>query len=160
MGNITTLTEMLDNAQLLKELHIVIAENQLDITSKDDLNAQIIEIDDYLGRNEYAQLLHKKNRVNIGTGILALPILLFCILLFAGKYSHYFSIGFDHQALLAQIFQLAFQNIGFILVYAILLFGLIIYFYRLNNQSKQAIQHTVALLMQQLERSNRGSKSI
>lgn len=87
MGNINILMESISNSQLLKEIHYILDENRLPIASKDELDSQVIELEKYLHGSEYSAINAKKNKVNIWTGVLALPILIASILLYLTKYT-------------------------------------------------------------------------
>lgn len=95
MGALRILGETLNNAEILKNMQYSIKDRRLPIALKEDLDEQVIEVEKYYGGEELRQLSSKKNKVNIWTGILAVPILLYCIFLFLSRYVHYFGINVD-----------------------------------------------------------------
>ncbi len=92
MGNLTILGEALESAEIMKNIQYHIKDNRLPISLKDDLNKQVIEVEKYFGEDDFEKLEIKKNKINIWTGVLAVPILIYCIALFLSRYVHNFGI--------------------------------------------------------------------
>jgi len=137
MNSLRVLSESLDNAELLKNLHYIIDEHHLPIRSKDDLNDQIIEIEKYLGQSEFSHLNTKRKKANIGTGILALPILIYCLFLFGSRYANNFGFNinaaeFNHTLLMGVI-----NYLWVVIIYALVFVSFIAYFYKLNKQTNE-----------------------
>ncbi|SPL69165.1 DUF6097 family protein [Acinetobacter stercoris] len=139
MNNFQILSESLDNAELLKKLHHAIDEHHLPINSKDDLNDQIIEIEKYLKENEFCNLLEKRKFVNLGTGVLALPVLIYCIFLFGSRYASNFGFNIDAAAVNHTLFIGIINYLWIVIIYALLFVGLVVYFYKLNKQANEKI---------------------
>lgn len=139
MSNFNILAESLDNAERLKRLHYIIDANKLPIISKDDLNHQIVEVEKFLGENDFTELNKKRKTVNIWTGILALPVLFYCIFLFLSRYAGYWGIALDVAQLNETLLMGAIHYVWLVVLYAVIFFGLIAYFYKLNKQANQAI---------------------
>ncbi|MEC5342274.1 DUF6097 family protein [Brenneria populi] len=135
MGYFNTLSQSIDNAQRLKELHQYIERHNVPVTSKDDLSHQIIEIERYLGGSTYANLDKRKRVANIMTGILALPLLIFALLLLFDRYQGYLGFGSDIGDMLKTIFLLTIEYLWAVILYAGVFAALVIYFYRLNSRA-------------------------
>ncbi|EXE63765.1 hypothetical protein J580_0887 [Acinetobacter sp. 1542444] len=147
MGNLTILGEALESAEILKNIQYHIKDNRLPISLKDDLNKQVIEVEKYFGEDDFEKLEVKKNKINIWTGVLAVPILIYCIALFLSRYVHNFGINIDVDVLNHMLFDNIFKYIWIVIIYAVIFFGLIGYFYILNNQSKKLIEKNVNKLL-------------
>ncbi|MBE2163144.1 hypothetical protein IIQ44_17020 [Acinetobacter oleivorans] len=147
MGNLRILGESLENAEILKDVQYDIKDRRLPISLKDDLNKQVIEIEKYFGEDDFEKLEVKKNKINIWTGILAVPILIYCIALFLSRYVHNFGINIDVDMMNHMLFENIFKYIWAIILYAAVFFGLIFYFYLMNNQSKKLIEKNVEKLL-------------
>jgi len=147
MGNLRILGESLENAEILKDVQYDIKDRRLPISLKDDLNKQVIEIEKYFGEDDFEKLEVKKNKINIWTGILAVPILIYCIALFLSRYLHNFGINIDVDMMNHMLFENIFKYIWAIILYAAVFFGLIFYFYLMNNQSKKLIEKNVEKLL-------------
>lgn len=147
MGNLRILGEALEGAEILKNVQHHIVDNRLPISLKDDFNKQIIEIENYFREDEFKKLEVKKNKINIWTGIFAIPILVYCIALFASRYAHNFGINIDVNMMNHMLFDSIFKYLWVVILYAAIFFGLIGYFYSLNNKSKQLIKKNVEKLL-------------
>lgn len=147
MGNLRILGEMLENAEILKDVQYHIKDKRLPISLKDDLNKQVIEVEKYFGETEFGKLELKKNKINVWTGILAVPVLIYCIALFLSRYIHNFGINIDVDMMNHMLFDNVFKYIWVVILYAAVFFGLIGYFYLLNNKSKQLIEKNVERLL-------------
>ena len=147
MGNLRILGESLENAEILKDVQYHIKDSRLPISLKDDLNKQVIEIEKYFGEDNFEKLEVKKNKINIWTGVLAVPILIYCIALFLSRYVHNFGINIDVDMMNHMLFENILKYIWAIILYAAVFFGLIFYFYLMNNQSKKLIEKNVEKLL-------------
>lgn len=147
MGNLRILGETLENAEILKDVQYHIKDKRLPISLKDDLNKQIVEVEKYFGETEFEKLELKKNKINVWTGILAVPVLIYCVALFLSRYIHNFGINLDVDMMNHMLFDNVFKYIWVVILYAAVFFGLIGYFYLLNNQSKQLIEKNVEKLL-------------
>lgn len=147
MGNLRILGETLENAEILKDVQYHIKDKRLPISLKDDLNKQVVEVEKYFGETEFEKLELKKNKINVWTGILAVPVLIYCIALFLSRYIHNFGINLDVDMMNHMLFDNVFKYIWVVILYAAVFFGLIGYFYLLNNQSKQLIEKNVEKLL-------------
>ncbi|ENX33845.1 hypothetical protein F889_02509 [Acinetobacter colistiniresistens] len=147
MGNLKILGEALESAEILKNVQHHIIDNRLPISLKDDFNKQVIEIENYFGEDEFKKLEIKKNKINIWTGVLAVPVLIYCIALFASRYAQNFGINIDVHAMNHMLFDGVIKYLWVVIVYAAIFFGLIAYFYSLNNKSKQLIKKNVEKLL-------------
>ncbi|MCU4434745.1 hypothetical protein KTH93_04540 [Acinetobacter bereziniae] len=139
MSNFQILSETLDNAEILKKLHYVIDEHRLPITSKDDLNDQIIEIENYLGESEFRSLQEKRKLVNLSTGLLALPILIYSIFLFGSRYANNFGFNIDAAVINHSLLMWVINYLWVVIIYAFVFIGLVAYFYKLNKQINEKI---------------------
>ena len=139
MSNFQILSETLDNAEILKKLHYVIDEHRLPITSKDDLNDQIIEIENYLGESEFRSLQEKRKLVNLSTGLLALPILIYSIFLFGSRYANNFGFNIDAAVSNHSLLMWVINYLWVVIIYAFVFIGLVAYFYKLNKQINEKI---------------------
>lgn len=146
MGNLRILGESLENAEILKDVQYHIKDRRF-ISLKDDLNKQVIEIEKYFGEDDFKKLEVKKNKINIWTGVLAVPILIYCIALFLSRYVHNFGINIDVDMMNHMLFENILKYIWAIILYAAVFFGLIFYFYLMNNQSKKLIEKNVEKLL-------------
>jgi len=147
MGNLRILGESLENAEILKDIQYHIKDRRLPISLKDDLNKQVIEIEKYFGEDNFEKLEVKKNKINIWTGVLAVPILIYCIALFLSRYVHNFGININVDMMNHMLFENILKYIWAIILYAAVFFGLIFYFYLMNNQSKKLIEKNVEKLL-------------
>ncbi|WP_151789934.1 DUF6097 family protein [Acinetobacter seifertii] len=147
MGNLRILGESLENAEILKDIQYHIKDRRLPISLKDDLNKQVIEIEKYFGDDDFEKLEVKKNKINIWTGILAVPILIYCIALFLSRYVHNFGINIDVDMMNHMLFENILKYIWAIILYAAVFSGLIFYFYLMNNQIKKLIEKNVEKLL-------------
>lgn len=147
MGNLRILGEILENAEILKDVQYHIKDKRLPISLKDDLNKQVIEVEKFFGEDEFRKIELKKNKINVWTGVLAVPILIYCIVLFLSRYIHNFGINIDVDMMNHMLFDNIFKYIWIVILYAVAFFGLIGYFYLLNNQSKQLIEKNVDKLL-------------
>ncbi|USP42200.1 DUF6097 family protein [Acinetobacter sp. XS-4] len=147
MGNLRILGETLENAEILKDVQYHIKDKRLPISLKDDLNKQVIEVEKYFGETEFGKLELKKNKINVWTGILAVPVLIYCVALFLSRYIHNFGINIDVDMMNHMLFDNIFKYIWVVILYAAVFFGLIGYFYLLNNKSKQLIEKNVERLL-------------
>ncbi|MEQ1066865.1 DUF6097 family protein [Acinetobacter sp. XH1741] len=147
MGNLRILGETLEDAEILKDVQYHIKDKRLPISLKDDLNRQVFEVEKYFGEDEFKKLEVKKNRINIWTGILAVPILIYCIALFLSRYIHNFGINIDVDMMNHMLFDNVLKYVWLVILYAVAFFGLIGYFYLLNNQSKKLIEKNVEKLL-------------
>lgn len=147
MGNLRILGESLENAEILKDVQYHIKDSRLPISLKDDLNKQVIEIEKYFGEDNFEKLEVKKNKINIWTGVLAVPILIYCIALFLSRYVHNFGINIDVDMMNHMLFENILKYIWAIILYAAVFGGLIFYFYLMNNQSKKLIEKNVEKLL-------------
>lgn len=147
MGNLRILGETLESAEILKDVQYHIKDKRLPISLKDDLNKQVVEVEKYFGETEFEKLELKKNKINIWTGILAVPVLIYCVALFLSRYIHNFGINLDVDMMNHMLFDNVFKYIWAVILYAAVFFGLIGYFYLLNNQSKQLIEKNVEKLL-------------
>lgn len=139
MSNFQILSESLDNAEILKKLHYFIDDHRLPITSKDDLNDQIIEIEKYLGESEFRSLQGKRKLANLGTGLLALPVLIYCTFLFGSRYANNFGFNIDPTAVSHFLLMGVINYLWIVIIYAIVFIGLVAYFYKLNKQANVKI---------------------
>lgn len=139
MNNFQILSESLDNAELLKKLHHAIDQHRLPISSKDDLNDQVIEIEKYLGENEFRSLHEKRKLANWGTGLLALPVLIYCLFLFGSRYVNTFGFNIDAAAVNHSLLIGVIHYLWIVIIYALLFIGLVAYFYKLNKQTNKKI---------------------
>lgn len=151
MNNLSLLSEVLDDAQHLKELHYFIEEHQLPIISKDDLDEQMMEIEKYLGQDQFTQTHAKRKKVNIGTGLLALPVLFYCIFLFMSRYMGYFNVDLNAGSISQAIFADAIKYIWFVALYALAFVALVAYFYKLNAQAKQQMHQVTQQLLMRIQ---------
>ncbi|MDR2248610.1 DUF6097 family protein [Acinetobacter sp.] len=147
MGNLRILGETLENAEILKDVQYHIKDKRLPISLKDDLNKQVVEVEKFFGEDEFRKIELKKNKINVWTGVLAVPILIYCIALFLSRYIHNFGIDIDVDMMNHMLFDNIFKYIWIVILYAVAFFGLIGYFYLLNNQSKQLIEKNVDKLL-------------
>ncbi|WP_312971162.1 DUF6097 family protein [Acinetobacter gerneri] len=115
-------------------LHKIIYRLSSPILSKDNLNDQIIEIEKYFGENEFSHLSAKRKLSNIGTGLLALPVLIYCLFLFGSRYAKNFGIDIDATVINHSLLVGVIDYLWIVIIYAILFVGLVIYFYKLNTQ--------------------------
>lgn len=151
MNNLSLLSDALDDAQYLKELHYFIEEHKLPIISKDDLDEQIIAIEQYLGQDHFIQLHAKRKKANIGTGILALPVLFYCIFLFMSRYMGFFNVDLNTATISQMIFADAIKYIWLVIAYALGFIALIAYFYKLNAQAKQQMHQVTQQLVKRTQ---------
>ena len=66
MGNLTILGEALESAEILKTFNIILKDNRLPISLKDDLNKQVIEVEKYFGEDDFEKLEIKKIKLIYG----------------------------------------------------------------------------------------------
>lgn len=135
MGMITALGKSIENAQLLRLLHQEIANNNAPLESRDDLNDQLSEIAHYMNDGNYLSLTKKKRQVNILSGLLALPILLLCVILFSTRLDKWFGTTISQYS--DAIFNTMIANYWSVIVYGILLILSILYFYLLQKKSEK-----------------------
>ncbi|MDX5628142.1 MULTISPECIES: DUF6097 family protein [unclassified Brenneria] len=147
MGYFKALSQSIDNAQRLKELHQYIERHNVPVTSKDDLSHQIIEIERYMGGSTYANLDKRKRVANIMTGILALPPLIFAFVLLFDRYQGYFGFGFDMGGTMKTIFLMTIEYLWAVILYAGVFAALVFYFYRLNSQAATQADKIIHALM-------------
>lgn len=146
MGNLSALSQTIEAAQLLKELHQYIGTHHIPVTSKDDLHSQMVEIEHYLGGTTYQELSRKKRSINIWTGILALPALLFGLFLLFGRFAGYVGIDADVSGVSQMLFSGAIRYVWAVAVYAGLFVGLVLYFKKLNTQTAAETDNIIAQL--------------
>ncbi|MFT4022004.1 MAG: DUF6097 family protein [Acinetobacter sp.] len=149
MGNLIILGKPLENSEVLKNIQNHITDNHFSIPLKDKLNKQVVEVENYFGDHEYQKLEEKKNKINIWTAVLAFPVLIYCISLFFSHYANNIGINIDVSLMNQMLFDGVIKYLWAIILYGVVFFGLIFYFYILNNQSKQQIVKTVNKLLSQ-----------
>ncbi|RKG31112.1 DUF6097 family protein [Acinetobacter tianfuensis] len=137
MNNFQILSESLDNAELLKKLHHAIDESRLPIISKDDLNDQTIEIEKYFKGDEFSNLHAKKKLANIGTGLLALPVLIYCLFLFGSRFANNFGFNINAAEFNHSLLMWVINYLWVVIIYALGFIGLVAYFYKLNKQTNE-----------------------
>ena len=137
MGIITAFAKSTDNSRLLRLLHQQIEEQDVPVTRHDDLDRQLTDIAVYMNNDEYPALARRRRRVNILTGALALPVLLYSLLLFSQKIINWFTPDIDISYLALTILDLSLTYIWAIFIYAFILFGAIFYFYVLQKQTEK-----------------------
>lgn len=134
MGMITALGKSIENAQLLRLLHQEITNNNAAIECRDDLNDQLTDIAQYMKDTQYLSLAQKKRRVNLLSGLLALPVFFFCLLLFSTRLDKWFGTNISHFSDI--VLESIVTNYWLIIIYGILLIGCILYFYLLQKKSE------------------------
>ncbi|WP_413482680.1 DUF6097 family protein [Morganella psychrotolerans] len=137
MGIITAFAKSTDNSQLLHLLHLQIEEQDVPVARHDDLDSQLTDLAVYMNNDEYPALTRRRRRVNILTGILALPVLFYTLLLFSQKIINWFSPDIDISYLALTILDLSLTYIWAIFIYAFILFGTIFYCYILQKQTEK-----------------------
>lgn len=95
MGIITAFAKSIDNSQLLRLLHQQIEKQDAPVACRDDLDDQLTDIAAYMHDEHYPALAKRRKKVNMLTGLLALPVLLFSLLLFSQKIIDALSLNID-----------------------------------------------------------------
>lgn len=143
MGIITAFAKSADNRQLLRLLHQQIEKQDVPIECRDELDRQLTDIAVYMNNDEYPALATRRRRINILTGILALPVLFYTLLLFSQKIINWFSLDIDISYLALTILDLSLTYIWAIFIYAFILFGTIFYFYVLQKQTEKCAGYLI-----------------
>lgn len=143
MGIITAFAKSADNSQLLRLLHQQIEKQDVPIECRDELDSQLTDIAVYMNNDEYPALARRRCRVNILTGVLALPALLFGLLLFSQKIINWFSPDININYLALTILDLSLTHIWAVFIYAFMLFATIFYFYILQKQTEKYAGHLI-----------------
>lgn len=151
MNNFSLLSDSLDDAQHLKELHYFIEAHKLPIISKDNLDDQIVAIEQYLGQDQFTQTHAKRKKANIGTGILALPVLFYGIFLFMSRYLGYFDVDLNVTSVSQMILADIIKYSWFVILYVLAFVGLVAYFYKLNAQAKQQSHQVTQQLVMRIQ---------
>ncbi|AOA58933.1 DUF6097 family protein [Acinetobacter larvae] len=152
MSILSTLSKTVDNAQKLKELHQYIEQRDLPIQSRDEYPAQIIEIEAYLGTQQYRDFLKKKNTVNYLSGILALPALIFALFLFADRILSKWAIDLKVAEVSQKLLNFAIENSALMIIYALIFIATIIYFYALNRKTEQYEEQVITAFLARTQR--------
>lgn len=80
-----TILEVHSKAEELKQLHQIITDYNLPITSEDSLEKQAVQVSEYLNEPGFIACRAKKQLFNILSGVIALPIFVFIIYMILGK---------------------------------------------------------------------------
>ncbi|MFG0223863.1 DUF6097 family protein [Providencia stuartii] len=134
MGIITALGKSIENSQLLRLLHQEIERNDVKLDCRDDLNDQLLDIARYMSDDEYLSVVKIKRRVNILSGITALPVLILAILLFSTRLDKWFSTNISYIS--DTVFDFFVTNYWLTIFYCFLMFLPIFYFYFLQKNLK------------------------
>ncbi|EJD6110939.1 DUF6097 family protein [Morganella morganii] len=143
MGIITAFAKSIDNSQLLRLLHQQIEKQDAPVACRDDLDDQLTDIAAYMHDEHYPALAKRRKKVNMLTGLLALPVLLFSLLLFSQKIIDALSLNIDIRYLSLTLLDYSLTYIWAVFIYAAVLFGTIFYFYFLQKQTEKYAGHLI-----------------
>lgn len=143
MGIITAFAKSIDNSQLLRLLHQQIEKQDAPVACCDDLDDQLTDIAAYMHDEDYPALAKRRKKVNMLTGLLALPVLLFSLLLFSQKIIDALSLNIDISYLSLTLLDYSLTYIWAVFIYAAVLFGTIFYFYFLQKQTEKYAGHLI-----------------
>lgn len=135
MGIITALGKSIENSQLLRLLHQEIERNDVKLDCRDDLNDQLLDIARYMSDDEYLSVVKIKRKVNILSGIMALPVLILAILLFSTRLDKWFSTNISYIS--DTVFDFFVTNYWLTIFYCFLMFLPIFYFYFYKKNLKK-----------------------
>lgn len=138
LGNIKSLGTVLDNAEVLKEVHRRIEQQRVPVASRDDIGPQLVELDRYMGTAAFTGLHARANKANLWSGVVALPILFYGLLLAFHSIVRKLGVGVDSAALLQAVNLWLIDNLLLVGAWAILVAGVIFYFKWLNGKVEQA----------------------
>ena len=97
----------------------------------------------YMHDEHYPALAKRRKKVNMLTGLLALPVLLFSLLLFSQKIIDALSLNIDISYLSLTLLDYSLTYIWAVFIYAAVLFGTIFYFYFLQKQTEKYAGHLI-----------------
>ncbi|MFB7158340.1 DUF6097 family protein [Lysinibacillus sp. NPDC056232] len=80
-----TMLEIYSSAEELKQLHKIISDYNLPIRSEDTFEKQAVEVSEYLKEPTFIEARNKKRSLNIMSGVIALPIVVFIVYMILGK---------------------------------------------------------------------------
>lgn len=153
MGIITALGKSIENSQLLRLLHQEIERNDVKLDCRDDLNDQLLDIARYMSDDEYLSVVKIKRRVNILSGITALPVLILAILLFSTRLDKWFSTNISYIS--DTVFDFFVTNYWLTIFYCFLMFLPIFYFYFLQKKSEKLAGRLVDKFISRVKNESR-----
>lgn len=135
-------------AEKLEALHQHIEERRIPVASKDDMGAQVLELERYLGIADYSAAISKR-RIAIITLIIAfLPIAFFSLLLCLNSEQGYQLLGIDVKPQLEAIYRFTFDYVLVVGAYLVLMIGVFGYYYWTNSRILSKIDAVIQQFMQ------------
>ena len=147
MGYFSLMGTIVANSQQLKELHHHIADRGIQVASKDDLTSQLKEIERYLGRNDFSTMNRKRQTVNYLGGVLALPILVYGLLLLLDRFLWNLGIDINLEQINDTLIQIIIAYWPGWVLYLLLAIGMVCYYYWLSHLTVKAIQQITQQFM-------------
>ncbi|HEY4389970.1 MAG TPA: DUF6097 family protein [Paenibacillus sp.] len=80
-----TMVEVFSSAEELKQLHKIISDYNLPIKSEDTFEKQAVGVSEYLNEPTFIEARNKKRSLNIISGVISLPIVVFIVYMILGK---------------------------------------------------------------------------
>lgn len=127
-----------DDAQILKELHQHIEQQHLSIAVRDKLEAQLIDLDLYMGTSALTVLQARTGRVDIWGGVLASPFLLYMLFLVFNRFTDKLGLHLGGTALLGKINAFLVGSWWVLVLWAVALAVLFFYYYGLKRKTEGA----------------------
>lgn len=147
MGYFGMMGTMVVNAQQLKELHYHIEDRRIPVTLKDDLAAQIKEIERYLGRTDFSTANRKRQTVNILGGVMALPLLAYPLLLVLNRFLGHLGMDIHLEQINRTLMAMMIAYWPALVLYSALVIALVGCYYWLSHLTVKAIEHVIQQFM-------------
>lgn len=144
-------------AQQLAMVHQHIHDHQLAVEPKAVFSEQMLEIGQYLGQSNYGNLNRYRHKVCTLMGIFALPVSLLGLFQFFSPYVGSIGIYIDAQGIMQAIFTWLFEHAIGVTAYVVVLFGIIIYVFRLNSRIRAEVTRLIQSFLDKTPSDNRSS---
>ena len=141
--------QMMDYAEQLEAVHQHIEEKRIPVVSEDNLAAQIIELERYLGISDFSALCARK-RIAISLFVIAsLPVMFYALIIGMDHYLGYQFLGINEKQFTLTLFTFLMHNLPVAGAYFMLFTGSLGYLYWLNRRIGGKIEHTIQQFMLQ-----------
>ncbi|MEQ4619105.1 MAG: DUF6097 family protein [Corticimicrobacter sp.] len=127
-----------DEAQILKELHQRIEQQSLPVAVRDEMEAQLVDLDSYMGTSALTGLQARTNRANIWGGVMASPFLIYMLFLVFNRFTDKLGLHLGGTALLNRFNAFLLDSWWLLVLWLVVMGGLFLYYYGLKRKTEQA----------------------
>ena len=141
--------QMMGYAEQLEAVHQHIEKRRIPVVSKDNLAAQIIELERYLGISDFSALRARKRIAMSLFVITSLPVMFYALIIGMEHSLGYQFLGINEKQFTLTLFTFLMHNLPVAGIYFVLFIGSLGYLYWLNRRIGSRIEHTIQQFMLQ-----------